>query len=53
MSQAHEEIRRCANKQFDPKLVEVFLSMPESHWIDLRESLGPPFCLTHSRNMVH
>jgi putative nucleotidyltransferase with HDIG domain len=51
MSRAREEIRRYANTQFDPKLVEIFLSIPESHWIDLRESLGSPFRLTHSRNM--
>jgi len=50
MSYAFEEIRRCAGTQFDPKIVEVFslhLSIPESHWIDRRESLGSPFRLTH------
>jgi putative nucleotidyltransferase with HDIG domain len=51
MSQARDEIRRCAGTQFDPKIVEVFLSTPESHWIDLRENLGSPFRLTHLRNM--
>ena len=51
MSQAREEIRRCAGTQFDPKIVEVFLSIPENHWIELRENLGSPFRLTHSRNM--
>jgi putative nucleotidyltransferase with HDIG domain len=51
MSHAREEIRRCANTQFDPKLVEVFLSIPESHWIALRENLGSPFRLTHLKNM--
>ena len=51
MSQAREEIRRCAGTQFDPKIVEVFLSIPETHWIELRESLGSPFRLTHLRNM--
>jgi cyclic di-GMP phosphodiesterase len=51
MSHAREEIRRCAGTQFDPKIVEVFLSIPESHWIDLRESLGSPFRLTQSENM--
>jgi putative nucleotidyltransferase with HDIG domain len=51
MSQAREEIRRCAGTQFDPKIVEVFLSVPESHWIELRENLGSPFRLTHLRNM--
>jgi putative nucleotidyltransferase with HDIG domain len=49
MSQAREEIRSCAGTQFDPQIVEVFLSIPESHWIELRENLGSPFRLTHSR----
>jgi putative nucleotidyltransferase with HDIG domain len=51
MSQAREEIRRCAGTQFDPKIVEVFLSIPEDHWIFLRENLGSPFRLTHFKNM--
>jgi putative nucleotidyltransferase with HDIG domain len=51
MSHAREEIRRCAGTQFDPKIVEVFLSIPESHLIDLRENLGSPFRLTHLTNM--
>jgi putative nucleotidyltransferase with HDIG domain len=51
MSHAREEIRRCAGTQFDPKIVEVFLSIPESHWIELRENLGSPFRLTHLRNV--
>jgi HD-GYP domain-containing protein (c-di-GMP phosphodiesterase class II) len=51
MSHAREEIRRCAGTQFDPKIVEVFLSIPENHWIKLRENLGSPFRLTHLRNM--
>ena len=50
MSHAREEIRRCAGTQFDPKIVEVFLSIPESHWIELRENLGSPFRLTHLKN---
>jgi HD-GYP domain-containing protein (c-di-GMP phosphodiesterase class II) len=42
MSQARKEIRRCAGTQFDPKIVEVFLSIPESHWIELRETSAHP-----------
>jgi HD-GYP domain-containing protein (c-di-GMP phosphodiesterase class II) len=30
MSHAREEIRLCAGTQFDPKIVEVFLSIPET-----------------------
>jgi putative nucleotidyltransferase with HDIG domain len=51
MSHAREEIRRCAGTQFDPRIVKVFLSIPENHWIELRENLGSPFRLTHLRNM--
>jgi HD-GYP domain-containing protein (c-di-GMP phosphodiesterase class II) len=51
MSYAREEIRRCAGTQFDPKIVEVFLSIRENHWIELRENLGSPFRLTHLQNM--
>ena len=43
MSHARDEIRRCAGTQFDPKIVEIFLAIPENHWIDLREKLGSPF----------
>lgn len=51
MSHACQEIKRCAETQFDPKVVEVFLSIPEQHWIDLREHLGSPFRLAHLRNL--
>ena len=45
MSHAREEIRRCAGTQFDPRIVEVFLSIPEIHWIELRDNLGSRFRL--------
>jgi hypothetical protein len=51
MSQAREEIRRCAGTQFDPKIVEVFLSIPKNHFVERRENLGSPFRLTHLKNM--
>ena len=51
MGHAREEIRRCAGTQFDPKIVEVFLSIPEQHWIDLRENLGSPFRLAQLKNL--
>jgi putative nucleotidyltransferase with HDIG domain len=51
MTHAREEIRRCAGTQFDPKVVEVFLSIPDQHWIDLRQSLGSPFRLAHLKNL--
>ena len=51
MGHAREEIRRCSGTQFDPKVVEVFATIPEQHWIDLREHLGSPFRLAHLRNL--
>jgi putative nucleotidyltransferase with HDIG domain len=51
MSHAREEIRRCTGTQFDPKVSEVFLSIPEQHWLELRENLGSPFRLAHLRNL--
>jgi len=51
MSQAREEIRCCAGTQFDPKIVEVFLKIPENHWIELRENLGSPSRLAQGRNI--
>jgi HD-GYP domain-containing protein (c-di-GMP phosphodiesterase class II) len=50
MSHAREEIRRGAGTQFDPGIVEAFLSIPEIHWIELRENLGSPYPLTHLKN---
>jgi putative nucleotidyltransferase with HDIG domain len=51
MSHARDEIQRCSGTQFDPKVVEVFMSIPEQHWLDLRETLGSPFRLAHLRNL--
>ena len=51
LTHAREEIRRCSGTQFDPQVVEVFLSIPEQHWVELRENLGSPFRLAHLRNL--
>jgi putative nucleotidyltransferase with HDIG domain len=45
LSHAREEILRCSGEQFDPKVVEVFFSLPESLWVELRKSLSAPFRL--------
>ncbi len=37
---ATEEILRCAGKQFDPHIVEVFLAMPNETWSALRTDVG-------------
>ncbi len=51
MSHARDEIRRCSGTQFDPAVVKVFSSIPEQHWVDLREHLGSPFRLAHLKNL--
>lgn len=47
ITHAREEIRRCSGTQFDPKVVEVFLSIPDQHWLNLRENLDSPFRQAH------
>ncbi len=37
---ARGEIQRCAGTQFDPHVVDVYLSMPDRLWIDLRNEIG-------------
>jgi len=36
---AREEIRRWSGRQFDPAVVETFLTMPENIWTDLRNEI--------------
>src|ERR1700733_4750084 len=42
---AREEIRRYSGRQFDPRVVEVFLSQPDSVWLELHDKVGDPFRL--------
>jgi putative nucleotidyltransferase with HDIG domain len=37
---AREEIRKWSGRQFDPEVVQVFLSMPENIWGDLRKQIN-------------
>jgi putative nucleotidyltransferase with HDIG domain len=46
---AQEEIKRCSGTQFDPKVVEVFLTMPATLWSELRENIGRPYRLSQLR----
>jgi putative nucleotidyltransferase with HDIG domain len=43
---ARDEIRRYSGRQFDPRVVEVFLSKPDRLWVELHENIGDPFRLT-------
>jgi putative nucleotidyltransferase with HDIG domain len=36
---ARLEIKRCAGTQFDPKVVKVYLSLPDQLWEDLRTEI--------------
>ncbi len=51
LSHARGEIKRCSGTQFDPKVVNVFMSIPEEHWLELRENLCSPFRLAHLKNL--
>lgn len=46
VEEAREEIRRHAGTQFDPRVVEVFLSVPDETWRKVRGSPGGAFRLT-------
>jgi len=48
---AKEEIRRCAGTQFDPKAVEVFLTLPDHHWKNTDITPEDPFRLSQLRNL--
>jgi len=37
LAAAKEEIQRWSGRQFDPKIVRIFLSMPDKIWEDLRK----------------
>jgi putative nucleotidyltransferase with HDIG domain len=41
-SAARQEIKRCSGTQFDPKVVEVYLSLPDQLWEDLRAEINQP-----------
>jgi len=45
ISAAREEIKRYSGRQFDPRVVEVFLAHPDSVWIALHDKIGDPFRL--------
>jgi putative nucleotidyltransferase with HDIG domain len=45
ISAAREEIERFSGRQFDPRVVEVFMAQPPRLWAELHEKIGDPFRL--------
>lgn len=45
---ARDEIMRFSGTQFDPKVVEIFLSMPDTIWEDLRREIN-----SHARRYAY
>lgn len=43
VSAAREEIRKFSGVQFDPRVVEAFLSKTDLFWADVRKNIGDPF----------
>jgi putative nucleotidyltransferase with HDIG domain len=43
LQQAKEEIRKFAGTQFDPRVVEVFNTIPDAVWVELRQNYHQPF----------
>jgi putative nucleotidyltransferase with HDIG domain len=50
LEEAKAEIRRCTGTQFDPRIVEAFLSLPDSTWKDLRVNASGALRMAYSRN---
>jgi putative nucleotidyltransferase with HDIG domain len=43
---ARQEIQRFSGRQFDPRVVEVFMSIPDRVWLDIHSKNRDPFRLT-------
>src|SRR5277367_5055530 len=51
LEQAKAEIMRCSGTQFDPKVAQAFLSLPDSIWKERRASAIGPFRLAYLKNL--
>ena len=45
ISAVREEVRKYSGKQFDPRVAEIFFSIPDRVWLDLHDKIGDPFRL--------
>jgi putative nucleotidyltransferase with HDIG domain len=46
ISAARDEIQKFSGKQFDPRVVQVFMSIPDRVWLDIHAKIRDPFRLT-------
>ncbi len=51
IADAKAEIKRCSGTQFDPKVVDVFLTLPDTMWKKLQTSIDDPLRLSHLRSL--
>jgi response regulator RpfG family c-di-GMP phosphodiesterase len=51
IGRAREEVRLFAGKQFDPRVAEVFLSVPEATWKEIRERVHREVVATGNRSL--
>lgn len=51
LEQAKAEIKRCSGTQFDPQIVEAFLSLPDSLWTELRANAAVPFRMAYLKSL--
>jgi cyclic di-GMP phosphodiesterase len=51
LAEAHAEITKYSGSQFDPRAVEVFLSLSDKVWQELRENIGEPFRLSQLKTL--
>ena len=49
--EAKAEIRRCAGTQFDPRVVEAFLSIPDGTWKDLRANASGALRMAYAKDL--
>ncbi|HEV2289744.1 MAG TPA: HD domain-containing phosphohydrolase [Candidatus Acidoferrales bacterium] len=47
---ARAEIVKFSGTQFDPRVVEAFLSKPDEYWAEIRKSIGDPFNFLQSED---
>ena len=47
IEEAKKEIIRCSGSQFDPKVVEAFLSIPLENWLKTKEKIEKEFKAKH------